>query len=47
MSIKVVRYNPEKTYLLNSGEAGTPERMLQESPAIRDFLHVIDTDPSE
>lgn len=44
---KLVIYDGTKTYMYPSGALATPERVLQDSPAILTFPHVIETDEAE
>lgn len=41
---KVEKYTGNKTYMFPNGELATPERMLQQFPAILTFTHMIETD---
>lgn len=41
---KVEKYTGDKTYMFPNGSIATPERMLEDFPAVLTFAHIIETD---
>jgi hypothetical protein len=41
---KLEKYTGNKTYMFPNGELATPERMLEDFPAVLTFAHIIETD---
>ena len=41
---KLEKYLGDKTYMFPNGSIATPERMLEEFPAVLTFAHIIETD---
>lgn len=41
---KVEKYTGNKTYMFPNGAIATPEKMLEEFPAVLTFAHIIETD---
>lgn len=44
---KVIKYDGTKTFMYPNGEIATPERVLQDFPAVMTFTHIIETDEQE
>lgn len=42
--MKVIKYDPSKTYMFPNGELATPEKVLAQFPATAHFTHIIETD---
>ena len=41
---KLEKYTGNKTYMFPNGSIATPERMLEQFPAVLTFAHIIETD---
>ena len=41
---KLEKYTGDKTYMFPNGSIATPERMLEDFPAVLTFTHIIETD---
>lgn len=41
---KLEKYVGDKTYMFPNGSLATPERMLEQFPAVLTFTHIIETD---
>ena len=41
---KLEKYTGDKTYMFPNGAIATPERMLEDFPAVLTFAHIIETD---
>ena len=41
---KLEKYTGNKTYMFPNGAIATPERMLEDFPAVLTFAHIIETD---
>ena len=41
---KLEKYTGNKTYMFPNGAIATPERMLEDFPAVLTFVHIIETD---
>lgn len=41
---KIVKYDGTKTYMFPNGVLATPEKILEDFPAILTFVHIIETD---
>lgn len=44
---KVIKYDGTKTFMYPNGAVATPERVLQDFPAVLTFTHIIETDEAE
>ena len=44
---KVMKYDGTKTFMYPNGAVATPERVLQDFPAVLTFAHIIETDEAE
>lgn len=44
---KIIKYDGKKTFMYPNGEIATPERILQDFPAVLTFAHIIETDEAE
>jgi hypothetical protein len=42
--MKVIKYDPSKTYMFPNGELATPEKVQEQFPAMAHFTHIIETD---
>ena len=41
---KLEKYTGDKTYMFPNGALATPEKMLEQFPAVLTFAHIIETD---
>ena len=44
---KVIKYDGTKTFMYPNGAVATPEKVLQDFPAVLTFTHIIETDEAE